>query len=53
MFNTFIKEFYGVEIDESVIYYNESICDWSWGAILIVFQDNHKFFIVQPQQLHL
>lgn len=46
MFNQFIYDWYGVEINDSDVYYSESVCDWSWGAVLIVFSQNGKFFAV-------
>ncbi len=48
--DNFVQDFYGVELLESQIHYAETVNDWSWGAILVVFEEDGKLFIVDGDE---
>ncbi len=42
-----IEQLWGVRLPDNVelLYYN-SYSDWSWGAVLIVYQQENKYFVM-------
>lgn len=42
---------WGVQLPpEAIIHYCETHCDWSWGAVLLVYQIGDKFYVQEDDE---
>jgi len=40
-----VFRYWGIDLSGSEIFYLETITDWSWGAILLVYFQSGKYFV--------